>query len=316
VLRVGIPRALLYYEYGEGWLAYLDELGVEAAVSPATTGRTISLGADHADNETCLPVKVFAGHLLSLTDEADAVLVPRVISQQHGMKSCPKYLGLPDVAQALSMGSRILAPAMDLASRRGQWRRDWLDLADELGADRTTAASALRRMLGAFDKGAPVLAPAAGVPSIGIAGHVYNLRDARVSLDLLDRMRAMGVEPVTVDQVRRPDIKRQLKPLRRRIRWDFESRMVGAVLHWSRCGSVDGIIHVNSFACGPGSMIGALIEDEMSRREGVPFISITLDEHSGETGMLTRVEAFLDMLKRGRVLNPGSGTSQGRPGAQ
>lgn len=299
-MKVGVPRALLFHSYGEGWLGFLDELGVEAVVSRETTGRTIELGTNHADNESCLPVKVFAGHLLSLEEQADLVLVPRVVSQGPRMKSCPKYLGLPDMARAIApVGTQILSPSMDLGERRGDWRRDWLDLARGFGADRTQASAALRRMLESLDRPGQAHYDCTGRGAkVGIAGHVYNIRDDRVSLGLLERVRGLGAEPVTVDQVPRTRVRRQLRTLKRKIRWDYESRMVGAVLDWVRTESVSGIVHVNSFACGPGSMIGALLEDEIRKRDGVPFISITLDEHSSETGMLTRVEAFLDMLGR------------------
>jgi len=34
---------------------------------------------------------------------------------------------------------------------------------------------------------------------------------------------------------------------------------------------------------------------------GLPFQQIIMDEHTGEAGMLTRVESFSDMIKRKKV---------------
>jgi predicted nucleotide-binding protein (sugar kinase/HSP70/actin superfamily) len=31
---------------------------------------------------------------------------------------------------------------------------------------------------------------------------------------------------------------------------------------------------------------------------GLPFLEITMDEHSGEAGLLTRVESFVEMVRR------------------
>jgi predicted nucleotide-binding protein (sugar kinase/HSP70/actin superfamily) len=31
---------------------------------------------------------------------------------------------------------------------------------------------------------------------------------------------------------------------------------------------------------------------------GLPFLEITMDEHSGEAGMITRIEAFAEMARR------------------
>ena len=61
-------------------------------------------------------------------------------------------------------------------------------------------------------------------------------------------------------------------------------------------GKCRGIIHLISFGCGPDSLVGELVE-RRARRKGFPFLLLTLDEHSGETGLLTRLEAFVDTLQ-------------------
>jgi len=303
-MKVGVPRALLYHHYGECWTSFLETLGVEPVLSAATSNDTVVTGTVYSDNETCLPVKVFTGHLLELKESSDAILVPRVVSQYPGMKACPKYLGLPDMARSFDESlPPVLAPVMDLGDRRGRWAREWHDLARDLGADTDRASAAVKGLVGGLQKAARAKPPAPRTDderdiTIGVAGHLYNVYDSRASLGMLGRIGQMGARIRTVDEVSRRDVRRQLKTLPRKIRWDFESRMVGAVLHWSRTRSVAGVIYVSSFACGPGSMIGALIEDQMNREDSVPLMSIILDEHSGEGGLITRIEAFLDMVRR------------------
>ena len=298
--RVGIPRAMLYHQYGESWVSFLHELGIEALVTEATTGDTVRTGTMYADNEACLPVKVFAGHLVELKDSVDAIMVPRVVSQHPGMKACPKYLGLPDMARALDPDlPPVVAPVMDFSDRRHRWTADWYGLARTYGASRADAAGAVGRLLGRLRK--PIEAkvpPTAGAIQIGVAGHLYNLQDQGASSGLLDRVQGMGADVFTVEQVPPHLIKRQLRTLPRKIKWDFESAIVGAVMHWSRTRSVSGVIYISSFACGPGSMIGALLEDLHNTEPSVPLMTITLDEHSAEGGLVTRIEAFLDLIKR------------------
>ena len=43
-------------------------------------------------------------------------------------------------------------------------------------------------------------------------------------------------------------------------------------------------------------MVLSLIE-EVVRKAGIPFMTLTVDEHTGEAGMLTRLEAFVDMIR-------------------
>ncbi|GBF22975.1 hypothetical protein tpqmel_0379 [Candidatus Gastranaerophilus sp. (ex Termes propinquus)] len=60
---------------------------------------------------------------------------------------------------------------------------------------------------------------------------------------------------------------------------------------------IDGIITITAFGCGPDS----LMIERMARKSkkfNKPILNLTVDEHTGEAGFITRVEAFCDMLFR------------------
>lgn len=61
-----------------------------------------------------------------------------------------------------------------------------------------------------------------------------------------------------------------------------------------RVGSLDGIVHLQPFGCLP-EIVATNI---MQTIPGVPTLHLSLDEQTGRTGMITRLEAFTDMLKR------------------
>jgi len=316
-MRVGIPRAMLFHHYGEYWRHFLENLGVEAVVSEATTGDMITAGAVHADNETCLPVKVFSGHMLWLKERVDAVLVPRVISEQYGTVACPKFMGLPDLTRSLDPDlPPVLSPSIHLGDRRYLWAREWYGVSRALGGTRLGSASAVAELLYGLEKHRvqAITQPQADGMKIGVAGHLYNVHDHRASLGLLDRVRGMGATPITVDQVLPSRARMHAATLSRKIFWGYESRLAGAVLYWSRTRSVSGILFVTSFACGPGSLVGALLEDQLGREGSVPLMTITLDEHSAEAGLVTRLEAFIDMLKRSKRTAGGQFAPGGAPG--
>jgi len=44
MIIVGIPRALLYYEYYPAWQTFFEELGAEIVVSPPTTQALLAQG--------------------------------------------------------------------------------------------------------------------------------------------------------------------------------------------------------------------------------------------------------------------------------
>ncbi|HEX2947954.1 MAG TPA: hypothetical protein VHV83_00020, partial [Armatimonadota bacterium] len=59
---------------------------------------------------------------------------------------------------------------------------------------------------------------------------------------------------------------------------------------------VDKIILVGAFECGPESIVESYIEKE-AQSQGIPLMVLSMDEHSGEAGLVTRLEAFMDTEK-------------------
>ena len=81
VVRVGIPRSLLFYELYPFWQAFFKELGCEVVVSDETTKKIIHEGAERSVSETCFPMKVSLGHVLNLLDkEIDYIFLPSIIN--------------------------------------------------------------------------------------------------------------------------------------------------------------------------------------------------------------------------------------------
>ena len=73
--------------------------------------------------------------------------------------------------------------------------------------------------------------------------------------------------------------------------------LTGTAAYYLLNNKVDGIIALSAFGCGPDS----LMVDEMMyhcKETGMPLIHLTIDEHTGEAGFVTRLEAFVDMMMR------------------
>jgi predicted nucleotide-binding protein (sugar kinase/HSP70/actin superfamily) len=62
-----------------------------------------------------------------------------------------------------------------------------------------------------------------------------------------------------------------------------------------RAGDYDGIIHLAPFTCMPEIVAQNIMP---FTRESIPVLTIVCDEQLGKAGMLTRIEAFVDLLKR------------------
>ena len=79
--------------------------------------------------------------------------------------------------------------------------------------------------------------------------------------------------------------------------WTYEDEVVGAAGHYIHDESVDGLVAVGSFGCGPDSTLLDMVQ-RAARDAGKPFMNLIIDEHTGEAGLVTRLEAYVDMLAR------------------
>ncbi|NLK00114.1 MAG: CoA protein activase [Clostridia bacterium] len=71
---------------------------------------------------------------------------------------------------------------------------------------------------------------------------------------------------------------------------------VGYTVKYAR-ESYDGVIQIAPLTCGP-EIVAEAILPEVAVKEGIPVMTIYVDEHSGEAGLITRLEAFVDMIRR------------------
>jgi len=60
----------------------------------------------------------------------------------------------------------------------------------------------------------------------------------------------------------------------------------------------DGVIGIMTFGCGPDSLMMDTVRRQAAREGTTPFMSLILEEHTAEAGVVTRLEAFLDMIYR------------------
>jgi len=84
-------------------------------------------------------------------------------------------------------------------------------------------------------------------------------------------------------------------------------RTVGEAIKFVENDGVDGIVHIFPFTCMPENMALEALQ-QLSEDTGVPVLSLSFDEHTSETGLLTRLEAFVDLVgrkKRGKGISRG-----------
>ncbi len=312
-ITIGIPRALIYYKEAPFWQAFFEKLGAKVLISEPTNSKILEKGLGAASSEVCLPVKAFFGHSLQLERRCDLVFIPRIVSVERDSYTCPKLLGLPDMLKALPDAPKILSANFDAKKKRRYYYKSLLDVASPITKNPLAVHGAYKAAVDAQTQFKAAQLEGGLIDDImenntrrkkkdseltnGLVGHPYNIFDSHLSLNFLERLRRQNINVVTAESVGHEDIEKQLSSLPKAIYWSYEKQIVGSAMHWLNSKIVDGIVYLLAFACGPDSMIQVLLEDEASKARQTPLMSVVLDEHSGEAGIVTRLEAFLDMIQ-------------------
>lgn len=315
-MKIGIPRALLYYYYYPFWNTLFTELGFEVVVSDETNGKIISEGSKITVSEFCVPIKIFNGHVLNLAEkDVDFIFVP-VFYKLKNEWYCPKFLGLSDIVKysAPEYEGKILKVFYENKKSVENEDKPYLEICSALGVSKGRMKAALKKarvsqerfrelskkgynVEQAFSVLSGEAEPEIKKYSINIAlmGYVYNVYDNFVSMETVKKLNEMGVGVTTFEmlpeKINDPNKKAMKEPY-----WVFARKIYNSALHLLEEGKIDGIIHITAFCCGPDSVIGKLMELK-SEEKGIPFMTMRVDEHTGDNHVQTRLEAFTDMIK-------------------
>lgn len=300
-MRIGLPRALLYYNFRPALEALFSLNETEVLVSTATNKPKLERGLALCEDEVCLPVKVMMGHVQWLIEQdVDALFIPRVVSLERKRYICPKFLGLPDMVRSNFGGSLpVISPTINLSWSKLKLWREGIKSGGKLIKSPKHLWQALGNAARVHKEYQGQLASAFDLPhqgkKVAVLGHSYNIFDEYVNFGMLTQLRQLGVTPVTVENFSREQIGQGARGLSKDLFWSYGRDVVGAAFYCMQRGAVDGIILIASFGCGPDSLITEIIQRRFAQAN-IPLMAIILDEHSSGTGLATRVEAFVDML--------------------
>ena len=300
-MKIGLPRALLYYRYGALWKTFFEELGCQTVLSPKTDQRVISVGDALSDSECCLPVKVFAGHIASLRGRCDYIFAPRFERLGGQEEFCVRFWGLTDLARGTLPGARILSHNQQ-SGRPGDGLRAFLGLGRALGKSKAQSLRAYwlavreQRQKDIRDRERQRRLLATPGPKVLVAAQPYISHDPAIGGPLVKLLRESGLTPIFAEACPRPAARQAASKLTRDLYWTMNKELVGA-LELLR-PHIDGAILVSAFPCGTDCLVNELL---LRRVKGLPITQIILDGMHGQAGLQTRIECFADIIKaRGR----------------
>ena len=304
---IGIPRAMSFYNNYPFYFGFFTDLGIKIVLSDMTTKQTMSQGSALVVTETCLPIKVYIGHILNLLEKGvDKIFVPSIQSVAHKIYNCSKIRGLPDLVR--NVIKKEIAAYFDItdeniikrASKAG-WRcyNNFFIMTKSGMSYKKAMNYALQGKI--FIENQTKEYPI----SVALVSHGYNIYDERTSMKIIEKLEKMDVRVVTSLQLSNEQMDEGINTLGEHRYWANEYEMTGTAGHYLKDNRIDGIITLTAFGCGPDSLMVERIQ-RRAKHFGKPLLHLTIDEQTGEAGFITRLEAFVDMLfrkKRANIIN-------------
>ena len=302
--RVGVPRALLTWELFPFFLAFLRELGWEVVLSPATTAELVRTSLELAPSTACLPAKVVQGHVQALVEAGvDVLFLPALVDAAHPHTrtktnyNCPLVQAQPYILRASFDFGDIKVITDPLHFYRPQLAEgELLRLARKLGGKGRTALVAAQTLAGKVREKLLALGEEAldlvaqGELGIVILSRLYNGCDGGLNLRVPEKLLRLGVLPIPLDLL--PWEGEPVDPRYPFMQWHAGKRILATAEIVRRTPNL-WAIYLTHFSCGPDSFINHYVREALA---GKPFLTLELDEHSADAGVVTRLEAYLDSI--------------------
>jgi len=304
---IGIPRTMTPYEHFPFWHAFFKALGHRVVVSDTTNKTLTEAGLSYVQSEPCYPIKTVYGHVYDLMSKgADRVLLPCEVDHkqigEQGVRSfnCPYVQAMPYMVRA-AMGPevKLLAPILHRSRPKHEIDRTLMALGRSLGHGSKKikdAAAAAHEAQHRFDqwrrmRGKEILASLKkDQRALVLLGKCHNIFDEGLNLHIARKLRRTGYLTIPYDMLPVDDV---LLPAHyENVVWKNTRDLMKALQVIRRDERLFPVLLTN-FGCGPDSFFIKYMETEIA---GKPYLTLEVDEHTGDAGMITRIEAFLDTL--------------------
>lgn len=303
---VGMQRSLHFHHLGVFWTHLFSELDFQCVFSPRTNHKVSAAGIESMTSETCYPVKVSHGHAKLLKDKTRYLFLPNIInvatpSEEETGFYCPmlqsnQYM----VKAALSLDDKkLIKPTVHF-----KWDDDRLcgEIYSEFARMfnfpkmkvKRAFAKAMERHR-AFEKemyraGREIMNPVTEEDLLVIVtGRPYNLFDERLNLRLGHNLSKLGIKAIPQDFVYIDDVDLSDFP---NMYWGLGAKILRAAKVITARPNFYGI-HLTNFSCGADSFIEHFYKHIMGDK---PYLILELDEHSAVAGVMTRLEAYRNVI--------------------
>jgi predicted nucleotide-binding protein (sugar kinase/HSP70/actin superfamily) len=299
---IGLPMGLGMHEQLPFWKTFFAALGFNPVVSGSTTRAIAEQGAQKLPVETCMPIKVLFGHALHLAGKGCRLFVPHTMKLKPDGENDACFLCPYTQASGYIIRSKICPQTVVLEYPADTSEDGWVYSASRtLAIGKREVAGALKQARAAMHEfrrrcrecGQQVLngLDDSQKPCIVLIGRPYVLGDRYITMDLPRQLERLGVTPIPMDFLDLDNTR--VPPFFDDMHW-YMGRQSLKAAEYVRGNNNLACITLTTFGCGPDAFIGQYIESILQH---APQLVLEFDEHRADTGMITRLEAFLRTLR-------------------
>lgn len=312
---VGFPRGLLFNQYFPLFNVFFQELGFGVMPSEPTSKKIIRKGIEKVVAEPCFPVKVAHGHAADILEQKpDFIFLPAVMRGEKPCgnfdlaTTCPYVQSGPDVIKAAleidGSGVKLLSPVLFLDRGYRHLERKMIALGKELGKDAREVKAALKAGLKALDEFNEKLAKRGRQVLDGlrkdevafvIIARPYALYDPGINMNVAKKVRDEGYLAIPQDMLPLYDREYDVSDTWTNIYPLQGQKKLSAARFLKSRPNLHALV-VTYFGCGPDAFLDQMFYEEINRQ----YLTIQIDEHTSDTGILTRIQAYLSSAHSSR----------------
>lgn len=299
-IKIGIPRAFLYYRNYVLWKNFFEGLGCNIVLSPFTNKEIIDNGKNYSVDESCLASKIYLGHVHYLSDKCDYILVPRICNYGAEKRVCMKFNGIFDVVCNLFPNVNILNYDIDYLNSKYEifgfikmGFKITKNIFKIIYCYFSSKKKEKKHNFSLVRSQENILK--SDKLKILIVAHPYVIYDYYLGDNIIEYLKENDIQILFSDRMDRKEAINYAKDFSKTLYWLYARENIGSVMYYKN--AVDGIIFLSSFPCGVDSLVNELV---IRKLEDIPCINIILDESTALAGLQTRLESFVDIIKARR----------------
>ena len=216
---------------------------------------------------------------------------------------CPKFAGLPELVKSGSGKDGLAFTGPLYFNDKNMFQRSLVQDGRNLGLSTRTIKNAFKEAYDVLTSGMEekigveqeVVPGSMNNPVIALLGHPYNTRDSFANMNLVEKLNRLGIKVLFGEEFARGQGQCGFEGFIKEPYWLFLRDNYRIADKLANSGLVDGMIYVSSFCCGTDSFTIEMIRNKIG---DFPMLVLKLDEHTGEAGLNTRIEAFVELLER------------------